>query len=189
MQASFAALSIACLVVGYLDYFRDIFKGQSQPHAYTWLIWALTQGTATAASWYGGGGVWAVASIGAGAALVVVIFMLSLRYGTRNITRGDTIVFIAALAAVYVWWGMHQPLLAVVMVSLIDGIGYWPTWRKTYEEPGSESLFFWILMATSVACIIAASESWNFLTILYPATLAIANSILVGIIVMRRAGA
>jgi hypothetical protein len=185
MHTLIVYFAIALNVVAYYPYLRDMFRRIAQPHAYTWLIWTLTQGTGALASWKGGGG-WAAVIIGVGALLCLLIFLLSLRYGTRNITRGDTIVLIGALAAIYVWWGLSQPLLAVVMVSTIDGVGYWPTWRKTYKEPQSETLAFWIAMVTTSTLIIITTESWNLLTLLYPIVQVLANTGVVAAILLGR---
>jgi hypothetical protein len=57
-----------------------------------------------------------------------MVMLLSLKYGTRNITRSDTIILILALAAVFVWVQLDNPLLAVIMVTLIDLAGYVPSW-------------------------------------------------------------
>lgn len=134
-----AILSVLIFVfAGYLPYFRDIFRNKTQPHAYTWLIWAITQGTATVALWHGKGG-WGVLPLLVGTMLVFTVFLLSLKYGTKNITRADTIILIAALLAIVIWWQLHNPLLAVVMVTLIDVAGYAPSLRKTFEEPWSET--------------------------------------------------
>ena len=43
-----AIFSAVFLFVGYIPYFRDVFYKKTKPHLYTWLIWAITQGTATA---------------------------------------------------------------------------------------------------------------------------------------------
>ena len=42
------------VVIAYVPYLRDIFKGKTTPHLYTWLIWFLTLSTALAGMWSGG---------------------------------------------------------------------------------------------------------------------------------------
>lgn len=99
----FAILATAIGIIGgFFPYFRDILLRKTKPHAYTWLIWTITQGTAVAGLWQGKGG-WGTLPVSIGTVFVFVIFLLSLKYGTRNITRGDTFILIAALAAVAVW--------------------------------------------------------------------------------------
>src|SRR5262245_28245295 len=105
-----------------------MFRGKTKPHAYTWLIWTITLGTAMAGLFRGHGGCVAL-PIGSGTFLVFVTFLLSFKYGTKNITRSDAVTLIAALGAVVVWWQLKNPLAAVLMVSLIDVIGYIPSVR------------------------------------------------------------
>lgn len=53
----FALLSTVIVIFGgFFPYFLDIFRKRTKPHAYTWLIWSVTYGTALAGLWYGKGG-------------------------------------------------------------------------------------------------------------------------------------
>lgn len=181
----FSVLASVLLAVGYIPYFRDIFLGKTKPHLYTWLIWLITMGTAAAASWRGGARFGALCMI-FGLIFVLAIILLSFKYGTKNIKKTDTIVFIAALFAILVWWQFKNPLLAVFVVSAIDGLGYIPTLRKSFEEPWSETLSFWLIMAIVDILIILSSDKYNFLTVTYMATLAAANTTVLLVCFIRR---
>lgn len=178
-------VAVGLTVYGYFPYFRDIFRNKTKPHLYTWLIWLITQGTAAVAIWLGGGN-YAVFSFIIGTVLVALVVLLSFKYGTKNITQSDTCAFIAALLAIAVWWGLNNPLPAVLMVSAIDGIGYIPTFRKSFAEPWSETLSFWLIMAAVDILIIISIADYNLLTITYPATLAFANISVWSICFFRR---
>ena len=180
-----ALLATSLTVISYFPYIRDIFKRQTRPHVYTWLIWLITQGTATAALLYGGGG-WGSASLIIGTALVFLLFLLSLKFGTKNITKSDMIVLTLALLAIIVWWLLDKPLLAVLMASAIDGLGYIPTYRKSWHDPRSETVLFWVgMVAAGLLSIVSLSE-YNLLTTTYLVTLVVANIILVVLLVLRR---
>ncbi|HEC32831.1 MAG TPA: hypothetical protein ENI63_01055 [Candidatus Kaiserbacteria bacterium] len=172
-------------VVAYYPYIRDIFQGKTKPHAYTWLIWGITQGTAAAILLYGGGNFGAI-SLVAGTLLVLFVFLLSFKYGTKSITKIDTAVLIVALLAVAVWWQLNNPLLAVLMVSAIDGLGYIPTFRKSFVEPWSETLSFWTSMVVVNFLILLSLSEYNFLTVTYIATLAAGNIAVLIICIVRR---
>ncbi len=181
----FGILATIVTIGGYIPYFRDIFAKKTKPHMYTWLVWGLTQGTATVAL-FSGGGEWGAISLLVGTILVAVIFFLCFKYGTKNITRSDTTTLIAALLAIIVWWQLDSPLLAVLMVSLIDALGYIPTFRKTYVDPSSETVLFWMCMvATDVLALLANSEH-NILTMSYLVTLGICNTGVVIVILVRK---
>lgn len=171
--------------VAFLPYFRDIFLKKTKPHAYTWLIWTITQSTALAGLWYGKGG-WGVLPLLIGTFLVFFVFLLSFKYGTRNITKGDTLVLIAALLAIVVWWQLHSPLLAVLMVSAIDVLGYLPSFRKTFKEPWTETASSWAIFSLSNIFTMFALKEYNFLTLTYLLSITSANIILLIICLMRR---
>jgi len=186
LKLLFAILAILAFVGGgFLPYIRDIFLKKTQPHVYSWLIWVITQGTAVAGLWYGNGG-WGTIIMVISVTFVFFVFLLSLKYGTRNITKGDTILLVASFLAIVVWWQLHNPLLAVVMVSIIDFVGYFPSYRKTFAEPWTETPFSW--MAFSVANIFGmlALSQYNLLTLTYLITITIANVILLIICLLRR---
>lgn len=172
-------------VVSYVPYIRDTLARKTEPHLYTWLIWAITQGTAAAAAIYGGS-IFAGAGLLVGALCVLSIVALSLKYGTKNITTGDTITLVCALLAVVVWWQMHSPLLAVLMVTAIDGFGYIPTFRKSYAEPWSETLSFWFMMGLISLLILLSNTEYNWLTIPYTTMMATANFSLFFLLIARR---
>lgn len=171
--------------IAFLPYLIDIFKRRTEPHVYTWLIWLITQGTATVGVYYGGGG-WGAAGLTLGTVLVAVVFLLSFRYGTKNITKSDTLVLIAALAAVLVWWQLNQPVLAVLMVSAIDALGYIPTYRKSWSEPWSETASSWGIFAAGNFISLFGLAALNLLTVTYLATIMVANTILLTLILIRR---
>ncbi len=153
-------------VAGFLPYLKDIFSLKTKPHAYTWLIWAITQGTAVAGIWYGGGG-WGGLNLVVGMIFVLVIFLLSLKYGTRNITKSDTAILITALVAILIWWQLDKPLISVIMISAIDVIGYIPSFRKSYREPWSETLISWSVFPVSNIFALLALKEYNWLTMTY----------------------
>ena len=178
-------IATAIGVVAFFPYLRDTFSLKTKPHAYTWLIWAITQGTAVFGIWYGGGG-WGALNLTIGTLFVIVVFLFSIKYGTKNITKSDTAILVAALSAIIIWWRLDQPLISVIMVSMIDVIGYIPSFRKSYQEPWSETLISWILFSASNIFAILALEEYNLLTVTYLATITSANIALFLLCFFRR---
>ena len=162
-----------------------MLRNKTKPHAYSWLIWAITQGIAVSALLYGGGG-WGGFGLIAGTVLALGVFLLSLKYGSPNITRADTFILIAALSAILVWWQLESALLAVLMVTAIDIAGYIPSIRKTYADPSSEILSTWIFfLITDIFSLLALSE-YNVLTTTYLIGLGFANATLIAVYLWRR---
>ena len=161
-------------IVGYFPYVRDIFSHKTKTHLYTWLIWLTTTSTAMFGVIYGGGG-WGALSLGAYAVLILGIFIFSFKYGTKNISKSDTAILVLALIAVIFWWQFKQPLVSVLIVTLIDFFGYVPSFRKTFMSPWSETPVSWLLFAISNLFTIFALKEYNLLTTTYLAVIMCAN--------------
>jgi len=185
LKIIFAFLALVVSLFAFYPYLRDIFLNRTKPHIYTWLIWTITQGTAVFALWYGGGG-WGAVELTIGTFLVFIIFLFSIKKGTKNITKSDTIILFIALLSVIVWWKLDNPILAIVMVSLIDLFGYIPSWRKCWFNPYSETLSTWVLFAIGNIFAIFALNEYNILTLTYLITIIVGNTILVSISLLRR---
>jgi len=170
--------------VGMVPYLRDVFRRRTQPHLYTWLIWSITQGTAAAAAWHDGG--WSALYIGLGAMVALTVTALAFRYGTHNITRGDTIALVLALSAVPVWWALDDPLLAVLLVTVIDVVGYIPSFRKTYQEPWSETPATWLVFTMANTIYLLTLERFTWPTAGYMVAITLCNFIMFGISTLRR---
>lgn len=172
-------------MTAFLPYVFDIFKLKTKPHAFTWLIWALTQGTATYAIFYGGGGIGGLELL-IGTILIALVFLFSLKYGTKDITKTDGLILFVCLLSILVWWQLKQPVLSVIMVSAIDVAGYIPTFRKSYKNPWSETVATWLLFVVSDFFAILALNKYNFLTVTYLATILITNASLFLLCISRR---
>jgi uncharacterized membrane protein YjjP (DUF1212 family) len=173
------------LIIGYVPYFKDIFYKKTKPHLFTWLIWGITQGTATVLLLYGGGGFGSIGLI-IGTMVVFCTFLLSFKYGTKDITNIDKLFLVSALLAIIIWWQLSNALIAVFIVSVIDGMGYIPTIRKTFKDPWSETLSFWLMMAIVDLLIIISNAEYNLLTVFYLSVLFIANITVFLICIFKR---
>lgn len=179
-------LSIVLTIAAYAPYIWSTLKGRTKPHVFSWVIWSLLMGIATAGQFAGnaGPGWWAS---GLSALSCIIISVLSLRHGEKNITRHDVIIFLAALTAIPLWYATDSPLSAIILVSIIDVLGYLPTFRKAYAKPKEEMAMHYIISNLKHAASIFAMHSYSMTTVLYPATLFAANVLLVAVIYQRRA--
>jgi hypothetical protein len=187
MNLSFILGIIGGLLIAgsFIPYIRDILKADTEPHVYTWFIWSVTQAIAALAIFEGDGGLLAALSIGSGAILSFIVFLMSFKHGTKNITRFDTTTLIVALLAIVMWWKLDHPEWAVVTIATIDLLGFVPTIRKTWREPETESLLAWSLFAIGNILAFLSLNEYNIMTSFYIITMFIASAILVGIILIR----
>lgn len=172
-------------VISFFPYLKDISKKKTQPHSYTWLIWTILQVTGVVAMFNNGAGIGTLA-LTVGAFFCGYIFILSLKYGTKNITPFDTICLIGALAAIAVYVFLHDPVLSVILITITDFVGFLPTLRKAYAEPYSETLSLYLFGVIWSSFNIVAILTYSVTTTLYPACILVANAICCFVLWMRR---
>lgn len=181
-----AVASVLTGIISFIPYFSQMLRRKTKPHAYTWLIWTLTFGTAAASIEHGGGGEILAIGLGTQVVLVFLVFLLSLRYGTKNITPGDTAALVVALLAIFVWWGLESPLWGLLLATGIDLVGYLPTYRKSFNEPWSEDLLSWVGYSLAPTLSLLALFEYNLLTVTYSTATLAANLMLLGLLLYRR---
>lgn len=181
----FALLSAVVGLFTFAPYIRDIFLGKTTPHSYSWLIWATLQITGATAMFNSNAG-WGITPLVMGAALCVSVFLLSLKYGTKNVTRFDAICLVSALAVFCFYLVTKEALVSIILVSVIDVIGFLPTFRKAYEEPHSETVSTYILSAVADGLALGALSSFSLTNTLYLFTLIVVDSACSVMILNRR---
>ena len=181
----FGLLSSVIAIVSFLPYIKDIFSKRTKPHIYSWLVWSILQTTGVIAAFVGGAQ-YGMLGLATGALFCIFIFFLSIRYGTKNITRFDTICLIGALLAIFLWILQKNPLFSVILITLIDFMGFIPTYRKGYIDPRSETASLYLLSAISNLCGLLAIGNYTIITTLYIASLVVTNIVFVLILLTRR---
>ena len=75
-------------VVCFAPYIKDILSRKTEPHRYSWLVWTILQTVGVMAQIKEGAGygAWPLAD---GAVFCFSIFLLSFKYGTKNISKFD----------------------------------------------------------------------------------------------------
>ena len=166
-------------------YIVDIVRGNTKPHFYTYLVWSIVTMIAFFGSLAAGGGygAWVIGITGF---LTIVVMLLSLKYGTKDIKPIDTYFLIAACVAILPWLVLKDPLWSVILAVIIDALGYFPTIRKTWKAPRSEIFSPWILGSVKAALALVTLQSFNLTTILFPAEILIMNTVVAYIILARR---
>ncbi len=181
----FAIIGAVIGVAFSLPYYFDIFALKTKPHIYTWFIWLITTATATVAAFYGNGG-WGLVNLVLMTIIVFGVFVISIKYGTKNITKWDGAILVMAILAILVWWQLHRPLISVFMVTAIDVLAYLPSFRKSWEEPWSETLTSWLGFAIANVFAVLSLKEYNLLTTTYLVAIGLADVVLYLICLIRR---
>lgn len=172
-------------VAGSVPYVRDIFKGATKPHVFTFLIWSIVTTLAFLGQWAAGGGPGAWTT-GIMAVLSICVLILSFKYGTKDITRFDLLCLIGALGAIIPWWLTSDPTISIVLATFIDVLAFFPTIRKTFFAPTSETLISYVLNIPRHGLAILALTQLSVATYIYPAAGLLMNIVLVSVIIGRR---
>jgi len=185
MKPIIGIVAVILAVVAYVPYFRDIIKGKTKPHIYTWFVWGLVTSIIFALQVKGGGD-WGVYVTLSAAILSFVVFALGLRNGDKDIQKIDTAFLLVALFALGLWIFAKTPVISVVLLVTIDMLGFAPTVRKSWNKPYDETLFTWNLNAFRHGLSIFALGQYNILTLLYPLAWTIANILFSTMLAVRR---
>lgn len=186
IQEFLSVVAITLTFVAFYPYLRGILQGHVKPHVFSWIIWGSTTLVVFLAQLQAGGGVGAW-PIGVSGAITLLIAMLAyLQRADLTITRADWWFLIAASTSLPLWFATADPTWAVVVLTLVDLLGFGPTVRKVYTAPHSESLTFFAILAARNSIVVMALEHYSVATVLFPAAIAIACLLLLFLIVSRR---
>ncbi|MDO8594324.1 MAG: hypothetical protein Q7R93_02305 [bacterium] len=172
-------------IVFTIPYIIDIFRRKTEPHSYSWLVWTILQATGVLAMLASGAGI-GILYLSLSTGMCALIFVLSLRFGTKNVTSFDLVCLVSALSALFVWFFMHDALLSIIMVSCIDFIGFLPTFRKAYADPFTETVSNYFSGGVAQVLSLASLSEYHLTTSLYLIALALANFIFTTMVLLRR---
>jgi hypothetical protein len=130
-----------------------------------------------------GPGAWATGLVAVSCFAVAIIALFR---GEKEITKSDWATFIGALMIMPVWYFTKNPLIAIILIMLIDLCGYYPTFRKSYYKPHEESIIVYIMGVLQVSISICAMENYYLVNILYPIFIMFINTSFVCLVICRR---
>jgi hypothetical protein len=178
--------AIALTFVAYAPYIKAILNSRVKPHFFSWLIWSLTTSIVFIAQVNAEGGVGAWPT---GASAVITIYVAWLALHLRSdmrATRSDWVFLLTALLSLPLWFFTADPLWSVVILTLVDAIGFGPTLRKAWQKPHEESSLFYTLFAVRSSLSVLALESLTLTTALFPAAMMVACVLVCGMLWWRR---
>jgi len=181
-----SAVAIALTFIAFFPYIRSIQIGKTKPHVFSWIIWGSTTFVVFLAQLAdkGGAGAWPIGVSG-----LVTLYVAVLAYIKKSdvtITRTDWLFFITAMMSLPLWYLSSDPLVAVVILTTVDVLGFAPTFRKAYAFPFEEKLAFFVLVAVRNVISILALANYSLTTVLFPAVTAIACLLFIVMVMYRR---
>jgi hypothetical protein len=186
IKTTIGVIAIALTFIGYIPYIRGIILGKTKPHLYSWISWGLTGGIVFALQISNNAGAGAFVTLAAELACALVIF-LTIKYQVASkITKTDQAFIFLTLTALGFWLIAKQIVISAILLTLIDLLAFAPTVRKSWFSPHSETLAFYFLNILRFGLAVLALSSYTPVTMLYPLTWFIANTLFVCMLVLRR---
>ena len=178
-------ISTIVSLIAYVPYIRNLLKGKTRPHLFSWLVWSVLGGVAFGLQLSGGAGAgaWIMGIIGL---MSFIIFLLSFKKGTKDIQVIDWFCLSGAMLALFFWIITKTPLLSVIFVILTDGLAFVPTVRKSYFRHYEETILMYVINTIKFVLSILATKNYSLITVLYPLFLILANGLFVLYLHIRR---
>lgn len=178
-------VSLLLALLAYIPYFRDIFRGKTRPHAFTWLVWCVMSTVAFFSQVSDGGGVgtWVLAFT---ALVNFGIFTLSLYKGETKINTVDWFCLMGAFLGVALFTYNQDPPMSLIIISAVDIIGFIPTVRKSLLNPYQETASTFSITSLKYIFSILALENYTFITVVYPTVVGTMNALFVSLLLVQR---
>ncbi len=185
MKDVLAVIAALIALVGNIPYLRDTIKKRITPHPYTWLVWTIVSGITLSAQIDKGAGIGALPAAVA-ELFTITIFLFSLQYGFRYTVKSDKYFLAAALIGLIPWILTRQPTISVIIAVSIDLIAFAPTIRKTWKNPKTEKPTLYSANVVRHVLTLFSLQAYNIATTLHSIAMIITNSIMTGIIVLKK---
>lgn len=186
-KETIGVLSLLISVAHYAPYLYAIGKGTAKPHAFSRLIWGLTAAVAFFGQVADGGGAGAWAT---GLVAIASFVIMGLSYSScrrcRQIKPSDWAALACAVAAIPLWLALRDPLWSVLLVTAINVVGYYPTFRKCWRLPHEEMIYAFSIGCLKAVVSLFALSHYSVVTMIFPLSFCLCDAALVAMLVWRR---
>lgn len=141
-------ISTALAIFSVVPYMRSIFKGETKPHQFSMLIFAIMNGVVFLSQFLEGGRssifLWLAFFVNS-----IIVLIVSIFKGTRDTSRYDRLLFVLSLITIALWALTRSNELAIWLTLVIDICPTTMILLKIRADPHSEAWFPWALVATA----------------------------------------
>lgn len=171
-------ISILLTLFAYLPYLVNTLNGRLKPHPFTWLIWSTVHGIGVIAqiSDNAGPGAWANFVM---FSIMVMVTIASIKNGFEDIKSFDIWIFAGSFAAIPIWLITKDATYSVLIITIINYLAVALTFKKSFHKPYEESLNFFIVNLARSIVILFALENVSFITAFFPASIVLANIVMI----------
>jgi hypothetical protein len=182
------SLSVLMALLAFGIYGWQTVMGRVRPHPLSWLLFGLLSATgylvqrdegAGAGSWVMG-------------AMTVICFLLSgvsVAKGERSFSRQEWGFLVAGCIVFLFYLLTKEPTLAAVLATVVDALGFGPTFTRGWRYPHKDSVTSFALNSAKYVPSLFAMGVVSIATCIYPVSLVIMNAAVAVVLVLRRRAA
>lgn len=154
-------------LVAYVPYILSIIRKETKPSRATWLILTGVVTLTLITSFLSGSRntLWVVVGDLVG---VLLIAILSMRYGVGGRDPLDIVCFSGVVIALLLWWLFESAVVGLTAMLVVDFLAVIPTVVKSYYFPEQEDKLSWTLYLLGHFISILAIEQWVVGVAIYP---------------------
>ncbi|HSX43089.1 MAG TPA: hypothetical protein VLF59_03320 [Candidatus Saccharimonadales bacterium] len=185
MKTIIGLLPLILGVPSYAHYLYSVYKRKTVPHMYSWLIWAVLAGIGYTAqrSTHAGPGAW---NTGFTAIVCFTVFLVSIRYGERRLSRLDLWLLGLAVIAIIMRLLSGNYVATTLLATIAASVGFVLTIKKAYRRPDQENLATFSINALRSLISLFALGAVTFTTFFYPFCMMLANAAVAATILIRK---
>ncbi len=178
-------LSVALAVLAAVIYIAQTLRGEVRPHPLSWFLFGILSLTGYLVQRDEGArqGSWTLL------AMTVICFLfvaVSVARGERSFSRREWAFLVAGGAVFMVYLFTGEANVAAALTTLVDALGYGPTFVRGWSQPKKDSAASFALNGVKFVPSLMAMDPISFATSFYPATLMVLNAAVAIMLVMRR---
>jgi hypothetical protein len=178
-------LSVALAVLAAVIYIAQTLRGEVRPHPLSWFLFGILSLTGFLVQRDEGArqGSWTLM------AMTIICFLfvaVSVARGERSFSRQEWAFLVAGGAVFAVYLFTRQANVAAALTTLVDALGYGPTFVRGWSQPKKDSVASFALNGAKFVPSLMAMDPISFATSFYPATLLVLNTAVAIMLVMRR---
>lgn len=159
-------------ILGTAGYIRDTLKGLTKPNRVTWLMWAIAPMIASVAG-ISAGFSWAILPVFMAGFCPFLVLLASFvnKKSYWQLRRFDYICGGLSALALILWAITKDPTVAIVFAVLSDAFAGFPTLKKSWQHPESESVSAYAAGLFNALTSFLAVRTWTLAEVIFPAYL------------------
>jgi hypothetical protein len=178
-------LSVALAIVAAVIYVAQTLRGEVRPHPLSWFLFGILSLTGYLVQRDEGArqGSWTLL------AMTIICFLfvaVSVARGERSFSRREWAFVVAGGAVFVVYLFTKEANVAAGLTTLIDALGFGPTFTRGWSFPRKDSVTSFALNAAKFVPSLMAMDPISFATSFYPAALLVLNTAVAIMLIVRR---